>query len=838
MKKTIFSLGLLSILAASCSKQDVLIDEPTIDPSAKEMISFSMTDEAGAPATRGLETRAGFTATTRILMRMRSKDASTNYRYTRTIAEAAAEASGKKYSVVTFDSSNKRYWDDAFGRDANISVFALAIPNQSSSTLLPEDKLTGAAAAGNYVNGTTWFTEATENEKFSWSVSTDQSTSTTIPNEDITYSNNIQPNPNTSPKPNGYDGVYSYNFSTDAYTPDLADNISNLTDLGDGVMKFQLKDNGQPTGVGKFNKGHLIFNHALTRLTIHIRKGTGVVAENAFAFSTGGDIQVQNVPITGTFDIETGKWTSTTPGTITKMATATAKDAEKDVHNYMAQFVPGYTFVDGVTGTNVMQFTIDDNTYYITQDMIYDALYETEANRIADYGYSNDGTGKFEMKQGKNYDLTITVGKKQVETVTATLVDWVYVTGTMADGDNSYVTLSLLNAITGKNCKQFDIYRLDAGFNQIYTDQNSVALPELYNWNGNYTDKATTLTETTVGTGSNVGIWKTNWYWESNKSFYHFRTIDKGMVIQGTTDATNDYINVYSGPINDAWGTGEPLVANNSVAVNDLKYNDYHWGAPMKSEATALTYSLTGSDNALAYGPYIHSAIGSTHSTINMIEQHMMANVHFILHTGKKADGTAVPGGKITLKDNTNKAVRVTLTNFVGNGIVELGRGLVNANGTVISSDIPVPGLTPAAYTSNVLNSITGATDANYYTTQSDAEDVTVAYSYRVVPQSLYRGSDAANETDMTKFIGLTLVSPDNNQYYMVKKLYEVTVSSVTTNHGKIEQPAGSQITRWFPGYDYTYHIYLNKKDIEAITCTIADWVTVTGVNKDLTLED
>lgn len=831
MKKYIYPMALTAtLLATAACSDDEVNDIQQVPDSQKEQISFSMTDEAGNPATL---TRAGFTASTRIVMRMRSKDASTNYRYTRTIAQANAEASGKKYSDVIFDGSNKRYWDDAYGRDANISVFALAIPNKSDASLLSEDKLTGAANANNYVNGSPWFTETTENETVSWSVSTDQSTATTIPNEDITYSNNIQPNPNTSPKPNGYDGVYSYNFSSDAYTPVLADNISNLTDLGDGVMKFQLKDAGQPTGVGKFNKGHLIFNHALTRLTIHIRKGTGVVDGNAFAFSTGGQIQVQNVPVSGTFDIETSKWTASTPGTITKLATATAKDAEKDIHNYMAQFVPGYTFVDGVTGTNVMQFTIDDNTYYINQDMIYDALYETEANRISDYGYKVEtGVGRFEMQQGKNYDLTITVGKKQIETITATLVDWVYVAGTMADGDNSYVTLSLLDAITGKNCNHFDIYRLDAGVDYIYTDQNGTTLPEMYNWNGNYTDKATTVTETTTGTGSNVGIWKTNWYWESNKAFYHLRTIDKEMVIQGTTDATNDYINVYSGPINDTWSTG-----NNSMAVNDLKYNDYHWGAPMKSNATALTYSLTGSDNALAYGPYIHSAIGSTHSTINMIEQHMMANVHFILHTGKKADGTAVEGGKITLKDGDNKAVRVTLTNFVGNGIVELGRGLVNANGTLISSDIPVPGLTPA-YTSNVLNSVTGATDANYYKTQSTEEDVTVSYNYRVIPQSLYRGTDAANETDMTKFIGLTLVSPDNNQYYMVKKLYDVTASAVTTNHGKIEQTVGSQITRWFPGYDYTYNIYLNKKGIEAITCTIVDWVTVTGANKDITLED
>ena len=183
-----------------------------------------------------------------------------------------------------------------------------------------------------------------------------------------------------------------------------------------------------------------------------------------------------------------------------------------------------------------------------------------------------------------------------------------------------------------------------------------------------------------------------------------------------------------------------------------------------------------------------------------------------------------------------------------GNGIVELGRGLVNANGSIISSDIPVPGLTPtySDYNStkklySLSSIITSSVQNDYYKTKSDAEDVTLSYDYRVVPQSLYRGSDAENETDMTQFIGLTLVSPDNNQYYMVKKLYEVTASEITSNHGKVEHGVTSdhrQITRWYPGYDYTYHIYLNKKDIEAITCTVVDWVTVTGSNKDITLED
>lgn len=826
MKKYIYPMALTAaLLATTACSDDVVNDISQIPDSQKEQISFSMTDEAGNPATL---TRAGFGAATRIVMRMRSKDASTNYRYTRTIAQANAAASGKEYSDVIFDGAYKRYWDDAFGRDANISVFALAIPNKNDASLLADTKLTGGVSSPSaFVNGTEWFTEATENETTTWSVETSQQTIAKIANEDLTYSNNIQPVNSPATDHDGINGVYTYDFSTNAYTPVLANNIENLEELGDGVLKFQLKDAGETTGVGKFNKGHLIFKHALTRMTIHIKKGTGVTTSNTFAFKTNTDIELKQVPVSGTFNIETGKWTTTSPGNISRLASMTADASE--AYKFQAQFVPGYQFRENANAStdNVMEFTIDDMTYYITKGMIYKAL-TRNADDTADINTEekeHDDSGNFvEMKQGKNYDLTITVNKKQIETITATLVEWVPVTGSNMEGSNSYVELSLMDP-TSTACDHFDLYRVDAGFDKIYTDQNGVTLPTLTNWEGNYTDKATL-------THKGSGIWSTNWYWESNKAFYHIRSIDKEMSIQGAADATNDYINVYSGPVNNTWAT-----TKNSVAVNDLGYNDYHWGAPMKAAVSPATDNLTY-NTATGYASYIHPAIGSTKDQINMIEQHMMANIHIVLHTGKKANGTAVEGGKVSLKDFSNKATLVTLTNFVGNGKVDIGNGLVTANGTVISSDIPVPGLTPA-YTSNKLNSITGATDANYYSKHETEEDVTVSYNYRVVPQALYRGTgSAATDTNLSDFIGLTLVTPDNNQYYMVKKLYEVTVNSLTTNHGKIEQKVGDQITYWYPGYDYTYHIYLNKKDIEAITCTVVDWVTVTGANKDLTLED
>lgn len=835
MKKYIYPMLLApAFVAAACSSDiDVTNDIPD---DQKEMISFSMTDAAGS--SQGVSsTRAGFTAATRIVMRMRSKDASTNSRYTRTIAQANAEASGKKYSTVQFDGSYARYWDDAFGRDANISVFAVALPNKNDATLLPEAKLTGAATS-TYVNGTTWFTEATESEKIDWNVTTSQQSSEQIGKEDLTYSNNIQPVV-TSGTHNGYDGLYTYDFTNNKYIPELADDINNISSLGDGQMVFQLQNSGETTGAGKFNKGHLIFKHALSRITVHIRKGTGVVDGNAFAFAENTDITLKQFPVNGTLDIETGTWTlnataSTAKQDIVRMASTTSTETA-NIHNYYAQVLPGYQFRENGTA-NVMEFTIDNNTYYITQDMVYKALTLAAdgTTAINTSEKKNDTNGNYvEMEQGKNYDLTITVGKKAIDALTATLVDWVNVTGTNMQGDNSYVTLSLMDA-TSTACSNFDLYRMDAGFGSIYTDQNSTTLPQLTNWYGNYTDKAT------LSSTSTTGVWKTNWFWESNKAFYHLRTVDKGMIINGTSDNTNDYINIYSGPINNTWSeSGTPAVANISTAVNDLKYNDYHWGAPLKSSASALTYQTSGTGTALAYGPYVDYAIGSTKSQINIIEQHMMANVHFVLHTGTTADGNAVAdAGKVALKNSDNKATQVTLTNFVGNGTVELGCGLVAPSTTasdVISSDIPVPGLNPA-YTSGTKTLSSLVVSSGYYATDGT---VTNAYSYRVVPQELHRGSTAAaSDTQMSNFIGLSIVTPDNNQYYLIKKLYEVTASSVTTNHDKAEQTSGSQITRWYPGYDYTYHIYINKKGIEAITCSVVDWVTVTATNQDLNLEN
>ena len=828
MKKYIFTTALAtSLLITSCADNEVV--ENVIPDSQKEMISFSLSDGAS-------QTRAGFRGSpTFIAMRIQSdsKKSGETTKYTRTTAIAAKDemTGDDTYSTVSFANDQKRYWDDAHGRYSKLSVYAVAIPNKST-----DDESNSLENKLKAVNGSsTWGTNA--DNTIEWSVTTTaqtkdsgsentQAVSGTIDNEDLVYSNNI--------KLEGKNGIYRWDYSTNPQG--YPDNNGKNDGHKDGQMLFY--QNGMTDGdaatqeiteaPGHFDKGHLVFNHALTRLTINLKRGTGFgLGTDVFKFAKGTNITLKNVPIKGKLDLAAGTWStdglSDAKNDIKKMAELTANSGFD--HTLVAQFIPGYTFhsTGDDASANVLEFTIDDNTYYITQSMVYAAL---KQNAPAN-GLSEDATS-YTMEQGKNYELNITVKKTAIDEITATLIDWANVTAANIDATNSYITISTETMDKQSiACNHFDLYRLDAGYKDIYAKPDGTDAPALTNWGGNYTDKAKNLEET-----STSGVLRTEWFWESNKSFYHFRTVDKGITLSNTDIPDDDNFKVYSGPVNDVFSVG-----NISTVINDQKYNDYHWGAPMKKNAT-LTYNITPGENE-GYSESLYYAIGSTKDQINIIEQHMMATVHFVIHTGKKADGTSATNTAVSLLGTDNKGTRVTLTNFAGDGTVKVGNGFITPSATMVSSDIPVPGASISYSESNPyeLSSLETTSDG-FFETEST---VTKAYSYRVVPQALYRGteSDIKNETDLSKFIGLTIVTPDDNQYYVIKKLYGVN-GTVTQSGSKKEHGVTSgsaPITRWYPGYDYTYHIYLNKTGIEAITCTVVDWVKVEGNIGDVNLE-
>lgn len=802
MKKTLYPMAMaFALLATSCnSYEDIL----TTDDADKDMISFSLSDGSR-------ESRAGFTtAATRIVARFQSDAAGKSSLYTRTYLEAAVDGTNnaESFSTVDYVSGNKRYWDDAYGRAAKISVYAVAIPNSEAKTKLTDEILAGDG---------TWKSEATPNNNIVWSVTNTTQTSTTLAGEDLAYSNNI--------KEGGNNGRYVWDYTANKYP----DNNGRLNGHSNGRLEFTQKAEALPSDAGHFDKGHLMFNHALSRLTVTLVEGEDYNEHTGdFKFTnTNANITLLNFPTAGILDVKAGTWSNYSPTNITTMIGTVGPNAAAG--DYSAQMLPSYKFygTGDKAATNVMQFVIDNSTYYITQKQVFDALNTTEntTGTTPKVTVESDTNGNYiEMKQGKNYHLTITVKKTKIDNVTATLAPWVEVAGAM-EVNNAHIELTLKT--TGATCdKDIDLYRLGDD-NAGYDANNYDFSYQGKNWFGNYSTDAkykTTLLHSALAGDK----WTTPWYFESNKTYYHFRTVNKGTTIEGTSDDdVKDYFEISAGP-----------VAN----------TDPHWGAPMKSTSTTwLKYdensTLTDYSDDKGYEAHLHHAIGATESQVAIQELHMMSNIEVILQTpndgGKiqlrkdavaavlyadaaeynAAKGTSLDDAAFAALSETEKTKTpavpaeetvVKITRIAANGTVEMGRGVVVPTG---------------AYTGE----LTMTNPTTFYATDGLK---TNKYTYAVVPQSLSRDFDSDSDND---YIGIFIQTPDHNQYYVVKKLSAIIASSVSDQR---DQTKDAEIKRWYPGHTYTYTFTISKTGINNITATVADWVTVEGKNTNLGLED
>lgn len=795
MNKNIYHLAFVAtaFLATACSDSEVndIQNTQPIPDSQKEMINLSvgLGENIQGHTTRAISdpTYTGFTQNTRILMRIQSDDtddATGNHRYTKTLAHAIAKETDKNYSKVnqtSVDGAYVRYWDDAFGRNAHLSVFAVAIPNKDDATLLAETSLQGS--------NTTWETTANHN-KISWSVNNSNlpdgkklQTEDVLKEQDLVFSNNIQ-------KTSTVGGRYVHNFENGNYVPNIDQTLTGENVFKTGRMQFALKVPTDPSSPGKFDKGHLIFEHALSRLTVTIKAGTGFDAASKFVLSEEG-IQALNMNVSGDLDVQAGTWTiSSTKGNITTKptversgsgATATAK------YTTTMQMLPNYVFAKD-NNTNVLKFNIDDNEYYITQHLIYSALKENASNN----GLESTAT-EYSMLQGKNYVLSITVNKTKVESLTATLAEWQEIAGVEQTLHNSYITLNLKSP-TGTTCEDFVLYRMGVGDDQIHTNQTGTTANDYVNksWMGDYKESVTPTKNTTTGK------WDTSWFYEDNKTFYHFRTVKTGTTVilyndnnsnenKDDGEECDDYFKIKSG------------------AIEGSLMQDPHWGAPMESStATEYTYSPQSATNATGYGSNILKAIGSTESEINIQEFHMLSEIHVIVKTVEGGAGVNLYDNKGTSDDPSDDVkTKVTLYQFKDDGQVKMGNGLVIATGDATKEqELAVP--------------------TTFFKQESPAQTlVTNAFTWRVVPQVLSRGG---NKTDK---IAIKIQTPDNNLYYCIEDLSTITPSGST-----------DPIIEWLPNHRYVYTFKISKKGIENITCTVADWVTVEAGNKDITLED
>lgn len=760
MKKYIFTAALAStLLATSCSDSEGI--ENIIPNGQKEKISFSLSDGSA-------QTRAGFTgANTRIIARMQSDDRKGgNTKYTKCSLTAAknADTSTDAFSAVSYADGNTRYWDDAYGRYSLISVYAVAIPNTTDATKLTYDKVKG--------DQDTWSTEATPDNTMPWSVTQDQSADGLLASEDLVYSNNIQ-----ADNVLGVNGVYRYDFDdTHKYQPN-DDLGTGATNHYNGCMLFF--QDGQdmdtpPIGAssvtdapGKFDKGHLVFNHALSRITVTLEEGIGfdgnVNNANDFNFNSG-NICLINMLTSGTLNIKEGTWVADPAKNITQMASTGTHHGANGT--YVAQMLPGYKFKENGNNINVMEFTIDNNTYFITQSMVYDALKNVSGVTV---------TGNtITMEQGKNYNFKIKVDKKKIESITATLVGWTDVTAETFPVNNTHVKFDLLSA-TGETCNEgINFYRLKEDLGKIYTDDSYYKTDgKGYKFQGDYkTEGEATL--------SGAAPYSTNWYYDDNRTAYHFRTISDN----AKATLAND-------------GSGTPVKSYFTMTgANTMP--DYHWGAPMKAGAD-LAYNVTE-----GYKNNIHAGLTSTESALKITEMHMMSNIFITLETTTGSDKVELSGATIKLTRLSNTAT------------VDMGTGYI----------------TPAAVADGLAYEMKEPND--YWKTPNVQ---TNAFQYAAIPQILKRNS-GANDND---YVGITITTSDHNQYYVIRKLSEIRIDKIEQGGSSYDDPDGEanggKIERWYPNHAYHYNIKITKKGIDAITCTVSNWVDVIGENIGIDLE-
>lgn len=635
---TTLLLTLCAALAA-CSDQDVLQDpsagsetdlgKTPIELSVGGVDAPSLT-RAVISSDQGRTMQALPKGSSIYMLFMANELDGSGFKTTRTIGFAQDQDPQTTKSDISFTASNEgnvfvRYWDDAYARKSALSIAAVTTPGYGPS-----------AAGASAVDSKAWSIGGqTSFQNIAWTVpgsggiesstyinwpignavdATDQTSSNFITYQDLCFSNNI-----------GDNTQYS---------------------LTDTRIKFDSETK-------KFGTGTLIFNHALSKLTFHIKKGEGFT-DQEFLFNTGTNIKLSNFYRSGRFIIGTGEFTQTSPnapvkGDIAKINQHTTPDTG-DKFTLDALVIPG---TDMTTDEDAVTFYINHNEYKLTMAQLYAAFTDAQKTNFFENG---------KLKAGVHYVFTFTVSKTQISGLTAQIVPWETVNADNIDATNARISLMLEERGTYKD-SDVDFYRAKDPDNTSISDTY-----EGYNWTSGYNTDGK-ATETTCSDHK----WKTpNWYWPDNTTFYHIRAIAP-TTSSVTTDAVGgDYTTLQSGSLSSykdvCWGA--PMLDKTENEVSD----DFKWTYDAKSgspQGFGVTNSALGDKNQIFH------AIGPTNSTIKLILFHMMSQVKFTINTTNGADA-------VDLGDGTEDAKKTTIEilDHYNNGMVLLGNGLVQTTGS------------------------------------------------------------------------------------------------------------------------------------------------------------
>ena len=785
---TLTALALVALMACSDEASSTSSGTTPTPEGGKTLIAFSQ--EGSAMTTRAM-TRAGFTASTKVVMRIKAQGAAaTDVRFAQAVATASTETTAADacntgyglsgtHSHLTYAAGQERYWDDAFGRDTKLTVYAVAVPNKSVSDNIIADNMLDQASPTTVSPG--WYTVASEKTKIDWQVSTIQ-TADTRSIEDLAYSNNIKSGESVNK------GCYRQTWDGSDWKKSM--------ELGQMIWQSKDPDDATVT-VGQFDKGHLVFKHALSWLTIVLKEGAGFDNEDNTDFTWTKDqagvnqnITLKGFPISGKLDLSTGTWSDATSSDITQLHDVTVTPVDTQTTRQLEAYVLPGTELDN-NANNVVEFEIDNAKYYVSGDQIAEAI---KANYSTTSPYASFTT----IEAGKHYVVNLTVSKKGVSNVTAAILDWEIVNSSDAIPDNVYCTFTFEDRDTKlveADAAQFNLYRAAKTADDYIIGTTTAN----YDWTTGYT--------TTPATKSyDTDHWKTtDWFWANNLTYYHFRAA-------GTGESANGNPTV----INDPSGDYFPIT---SGAVTGSDYRDYVWGAPftyvdntylMKYDGTN-GFSRNSDDNAYQ----ISQALGATNSQINMQLFHMTSQINVTVKTTTGTDKVALYDDKDTDDTSDDVITRVEILRFLKDGKVLMGTGAVSTTSTTrTESDYFAKGT---------------------YTAESDATPAQVANSaFGIVPQALSWG----NNTPGTETIGLRITTPDGNQY-IVKDLSTCT-ATVTANN-LVNPYTGTSpytINTWYPHYKYNYTVTLVQAGVENITAAVVAWEEVSGDLGTISLEN
>lgn len=785
---TLTALALVALMACSDEASSTSSGTTPTPEGGKTLIAFSQ--EGSAMSTRAM-TRSGFTANTKVVMRIKAQGAAaTDVRFAQVVATASAETTvadacntgyglAGTHSHLTYAAGQERYWDDAFGRDSKLTVYAVAVPNKSVTDNIIADNMLDQASPTTVSPG--WYTVASEKTKIDWQVSTIQ-TADTRSIEDLAYSNNIKAGESVNK------GCYRQTWDGSDWKKSM--------ELGQMIWQSKDPDDATVT-VGQFDKGHLVFKHALSWLTIVLKEGAGFDNEDNtdFAWTKDQAVVDQNItlkgfPISGKLDLSTGTWSDATSSDITQLHDVTVTPVDAQTTRQLEAYVLPGTELDN-NANNVVEFEIDNAKYYVSGDQIAEAI---KANYSTTSPYASFTT----IEAGKHYIVNLTVSKKGVSNVTAAILDWEIVNSSDAIPDNVYCTFTFEDRgtkLVEADAAQFNLYRAAKTADDYIIGTTTAN----YDWTTGYT--------TTPATKSyDTDHWKTtDWFWANNLTYYHFRAA-------GTGESANGNPTV----INDPSGDYFPIT---SGAVTGSDYRDYVWGAPFTYVDNTYLMKYDGT-NGFSLGSdgttkQISQALGATNSQINMLLFHMTSQIKVTVKTTTGTDKVALYDDKDTDDTSDDVITRVEMLRFLKDGKVLMGTGAVSTTSTTrTESDYFAKGT---------------------YTAESGATPAQVANSaFGIVPQALSWG----NNTPGTETIGLRITTPDGNQY-IVKDLSMCT-ATVTANN-LVNPYTGTSpytINAWYPHYKYNYTVTLVQAGVENITAAVVAWEEVSGDLGTISLEN